>query len=81
MIQLYYASSCPFCVRVLDFLAQENIPFEKKELSLGGDSPNRQELVALTGRGQVPYLVDPDRDVRMHESMDIIDYLKEHYAK
>lgn len=81
MIQLYYASTCPFCVRVLDFLAQHDIPFEKKEMQLGQDGPVRQELMQLTGKGQVPYLVDPEREVRMHERGDILEYLQQHYAK
>ena len=81
MIQLYYDPACPFCARVLDFLAEQSIPFEQKQISLGGDSPTRQELIAMTGRSQVPFLVDPERDVRMHESMDIIDYIGQHYGK
>ena len=81
MIQLYYDTSCPFCVRVLDFLARDEIPFEQKEISLAGDSPTRHELVRLSGRSQVPFLVDPERDVQMHESIDIIDYIKQHYAE
>lgn len=81
MIQLYFDPGCPYCVRVLDFLEKEDIPYEAKKISLGRDSETRQELVSLSGRTQVPFLVDPERDVRMHESMDIIDYLRQHYAE
>ena len=81
MIQLYFDPACPFCVRVLDFLAEEQIPFEKKQISLGAQSDNRKELVAMTGRSTVPFLVDPERDVRMHESLDIIDYIRTHYGR
>jgi len=81
MIQLYFDPACPYCVRVLDFLAQEEIPFEQKQISLSSDSETRQELIALSGRSQVPFLVDPERDVRMHESLDIIDYIGQHSGK
>ena len=80
MIQLYFDPACPFCVRVLDFLAEKQIPFEQKQISLSSDSPAKQELRELSGRTQVPYLVDPERDVRMPESMDIIDYIGRHYG-
>ncbi|NRF67233.1 glutathione S-transferase N-terminal domain-containing protein [Aquincola sp. S2] len=33
------------------------------------------------GRVQVPYLVDPNRDVGMFESRDILEYLERTYAK
>lgn len=33
------------------------------------------------GRVQVPYLIDPNQDVGMFESRDIVDYLERTYAK
>lgn len=44
-------------------------------------SDNRLRLRELTGRSQVPYLVDPNTGVAMFESADIIDYLNENYAE
>ena len=76
MIQLYFDPACPFCVRVLRFLEQEQIPFEPKEISLWMDSPTKQELIALGGKSQVPFLVDADNDVQMYESADILSYLQ-----
>ena len=38
-------------------------------------------MTFAVGRLTVPYLVDPEREVSMHESGDIIDYLQRHYAK
>lgn len=43
-------------------------------------SLNRLRLRELTGRSQVPYLIDPNTGVAMFESVDIIDYLKDTYA-
>ncbi|MCU0756368.1 MAG: glutathione S-transferase N-terminal domain-containing protein [Xanthomonadales bacterium] len=42
---------------------------------------NRLRLQALTGRVQVPYLIDPNTDTAMYESTDIIAYLESRYAR
>lgn len=80
MIQLYFDPICPFCVRVTEHLEARGIAFEPKQLSIRGDSETRQELVALGGKPQVPFLRDPERDVQMYESADIIDYVDGHYG-
>jgi glutathione S-transferase len=41
---------------------------------------NRAELLARTGRVQVPYLIDPNTGTEMYESARIIDYLERQYA-
>ena len=79
MIRLYFDPACPFCARVLDHLETHGIAYEKKQISLRADSETKQELVALGGKGQVPFLNDPARNVRMYESADIIAYVDEHY--
>ena len=43
-------------------------------------SPNRIRLSELTGRSQVPYLLDPNTGVGMFESADIMEYLQETYS-
>ena len=80
MLQLYYDRACPFCLRVLHYMEAREIPFEHKSFSLMGSSQERSELIELTGRSRVPYLVDPERNVSMPESMDILRYLEEHYV-
>lgn len=81
MIQLYFDPRCPYCARILDHLDSNGIPFEQKRITLGQDSETRRELVALGGSPQVPFLHDPERDVKMYESADIIAYVDEHYGK
>lgn len=44
------------------------------------DSRRRPELVALGGKMQVPYLVDPNTGVAMYESDDIVAYLRKTYG-
>ncbi|MDR3419521.1 MAG: glutathione S-transferase N-terminal domain-containing protein [Nevskia sp.] len=41
---------------------------------------NRQRLLELAGRVQVPYLVDPNTSTALFESADIIRYLEAEYA-
>lgn len=43
-------------------------------------SPNRIRLKELTGRSQVPYLVDPNTGVEMFESADIMAYIQATYG-
>lgn len=43
-------------------------------------SPNRIRLREMTGRSQVPYLVDPNTGVEMFESTDIVAYLQKAYG-
>ena len=41
---------------------------------------NRADLLERTGKVAIPYLVDPNTDVAMYESAEIIDYLDRTYA-
>lgn len=41
---------------------------------------NRKRMHGLTGRLQVPYLIDPNADTAMYESADILKYLNRTYA-
>lgn len=41
---------------------------------------NRKRLHELTGRVQVPYLIDPNTGAAMFESADIVAYLEDTYA-
>ena len=44
------------------------------------DGKRAQELPAMQGKLQVPYLVDPNTGVQMFESKDILKYLNQTYA-
>lgn len=41
---------------------------------------NRIRMHELTGRSQVPYLIDPNTDTAMYESAEILRYLERSYA-
>ena len=41
----------------------------------------REKMLADTGKAQVPYLIDPNSGVELFESMHILEYLDERYAR
>ncbi len=79
---LYESPTCPYCARVRGLLGQ--IGEEVESRSVMGDPQNLEDLLTATGRTTVPCLriESADGEVQwMHESADIIDWLKDHFAK
>lgn len=73
---LYYSPSCPFCKKVLKYLAEKNPPISLKNVSI--DPIAKEELYHIGGKVQVPCLfID---GTPLYESQDIIDWLKDHSA-
>jgi glutathione S-transferase len=82
MIEIYLAERCPFCVKVRMYMEQKGISYVLKPVLLGSaPSEVKEELKRLGGKAQVPFLVDPERNIKMYESDDIIAYVEEHYAR
>lgn len=73
MLDLYISQYCPYCKKVINFLYENNIDFNLKDV---GIEENFEKLVSLGGKDQVPFLNDTDNEVLMYESSDIIDYIK-----
>ena len=69
---LYIKPGCPFCARVDRFLDNAGVQIEHRDITQGG---NRDDLVALGGKGQVPCLIVEGEP--MYESMDIINYIND----
>jgi len=81
-LALYEFTSCPFCRRVRHFLASIGEQVESRDVTL--DPGFRVELERETGNPMVPCLriEASDGAVRwMHQSADIIEYLKDHFQK
>lgn len=80
-IQLFGYSQCRYCQKVLSFLqAHPEIAVNCYiELIDVNDQANCSLLQSLSGKTQVPYLVDVDANVKMAESDDIIEYLMKKY--
>jgi glutaredoxin 3 len=72
-LTLYHSPSCPFCQRVFNYIQGAGIELEMKDVR--SNPANRQELVSIGGKGQVPCLVIDGQ--ALYESMDIIDWLRQ----
>ena len=81
MIELYHSEGCPFCVKVRVAFEQMRVAYVSKAMPLRVPSAFKEELIKLGGKSQEPFLSDPERSVKRYESDDIIEYVKEHYAK
>ena len=72
MLDLYVSETCPYCRKVMEFLEENNISYNKRSVS---NPQNLNMLLKLGGKMQVPFLDDIDNDVSLFESDDIIDYI------
>ncbi len=51
-VRVYSTPTCPWCIRVKQFLTESNIPFENYDVS--SDSQKADEMVAKSGQMGVP---------------------------
>lgn len=73
---LYMKPTCPWCQKVLSFMAEKGIELEQRDIS--ADSSARDELERVGGKAQVPCLFIDGKP--LYESSDIIAWLGEHCA-
>lgn len=73
MIELFMKPSCGYCMKVIAFLEEHKIPYERVDIE---DPKNEELLILLGGKRQVPFIYDKSSGVQMYESNDIIEYLK-----
>lgn len=76
MFTLYYKPSCAFSQRVLQMADNLNVSLDLRDVSESEEAMS--ELMEKGGSSVTPFLVDAENNVSMHESSDIIDYLREH---
>lgn len=76
-LTIYTSPYCPYCHMVESFVAENNITVTYKNTL---ESGVKQELIKLWGKGQVPFLLDEEKNIQMYESSDIIGYLEENYV-
>jgi glutaredoxin 3 len=69
---LYHFEGCPYCSRVKDHLARNNIKIPWRDIH--ANPAYREELVALGGKAQVPCLMIDGKP--LYESLDIIEWFK-----
>lgn len=73
MFDLYIMETCPYCKKVMAFLEEKKVEYNKIDIA---NKSNEDNLIRLGGKRQVPFFVDKERNVQMYESSDIIEYLK-----
>lgn len=78
ILELYSYEGSPFCRIAREALCELELPYRLRNVPRR--SPDRDGYVALSGKMQVPYLVDPNTGSRMFESDDIRRYLYDTYA-
>lgn len=78
LLELYSYEGSPFCRIAREALCELELPHRVRNVPRR--SPDRDAFVSLSGKMQVPYLLDPNTGVRMFESGDIRAYLYETYA-
>jgi len=74
VLTFYYRPTCPFCQKVNRYLEQHGIIIPMKDIS--ANLNNREELVRIGGKQQVPCLVIDGKAV--YESDDIVAWLRGH---
>jgi glutaredoxin 2 len=71
-LDFYFFDACPYCQRVLKVIDELKIHVNYKDIY--DNTENMQKLIYITGKKTVPCLfIDGDP---MHESLEIIDWLK-----
>jgi glutathione S-transferase len=77
-LELWSFEASPFCRIVREKLCTLELPYRLHNVAKG--SPSRPAFERRAGRVQVPFLVDPNTNVEMFESADIVHYLEATYG-
>lgn len=73
MLDLYILETCPYCLKVMNFMKEHNIKYHKFDTS---NSDNALRLLSVGGIDQVPFLYNEDTNDKIYDSDMIIAYLK-----
>lgn len=79
MLELYQREECPFCHKVRVALNDLELDFICRVSKTG--SAQREIMLKLGDKPQVPFLVDQEKGVMLYESDDIVEYLYANYSK
>ncbi len=77
---LYEFEACPFCRRVREAATRLDLEVLVRPCPKGGQR-YREEVEALGGREQFPFLIDPNTGAQMYESAEIVAYLHREYGE
>ncbi len=74
MTDLFILETCPYCKKVMKYMDENNINYNKIDTK---NDENALKLLSIGGKDQVPFLYDKEKHVKLYESDEIINYLKE----
>ncbi|KAK9816942.1 hypothetical protein WJX72_007242 [[Myrmecia] bisecta] len=77
-IEIWAYEASPFCKQAREVLTELELPHLYH--TVARNSPKRQALIDKWGVFQVPYIEDPNTNIAMFETPDIIKYLNDTYA-
>jgi glutathione S-transferase len=77
-LELWSFEASPFCRIAREALCTLELPYWLHNVGKG--SPSREAFVERSGKMQVPFLFDPNTQVEMFESADIVRYLHATYG-
>ena len=78
LLELYSYEGSPYCRIAREALCELELPHQLRNVPR--QSPGRDGFVSVSGKMQVPYLLDPIMGTQMFESEAIRGYLYETYA-
>jgi glutathione S-transferase len=78
-LELYDMEGCPFCRNVREVLTALQIDVNIYPCPKNGQR-FRPSVIALGGKAQFPFLIDPNTGAHLYESEAIIDYLFKQYS-
>lgn len=77
MLTLYIKDGCPFSANAIAIIDELELKCERKNLA---DNGVRDELLAVGGKLQVPFLYDSETKKGIYDSKEISKYLIEEYT-
>jgi glutathione S-transferase len=80
LLELYEFEGCPYCRLVREALTELDLDALVYPCPKGGER-FRPKAIALGGKRQFPFLVDPNTGRQMYESADIVRYLFQTYGQ
>lgn len=80
LLTLFDREGCAYCRFVREALSELNLDARIVPVPMGGQR-FAEELKALSGSGEVPFLFDPNTESRLTGSDAIVDYLFGHYGR
>lgn len=76
-LALYYRPTCPFCIKVLDFMDRQGVTIPLIDISQDRDAA--ATLIEVGGKQQVPCLLIDGKP--LYESSDIISWIDKHLCR